>query len=345
MAKATAMADLGQAVATLEQLGARFTDLCEPWREAGVGWSMLGRFDKALACFDKAIAIAPNDPANADSKAVALLQVPDLEAALEVLEAGLRACPEAAVLHYRRGVCLLLLKRFEQALAPLDHSLQLDPERVEALGMKGDALAKLGRTASAIECMERLVALRPGSENKTVRATRRELWRLKHPGANTDTAKAHALVTAASRAANEQQPDVAARTFEQALQADPTSGRAWFAFADFLRRRGQWSLALAGFESTEYWLGPTVTVAEGRAECLFALHRPDEAVACAQRAVAFPGVVISDARRLEARVLGRAGRWAEAVTVYQGLVAQNHTDPGLVDEWLAAVNQAGASLV
>ena len=167
-------------------------------RAAG-GWSNLGqalyalkRRDEALACLDKARALAPDDivvlnqhanvlfgldrpnealgefqtvlarqPRHVEARlgcglAQAALGFPDL--ALAEFDAALALAPGHPLLQYNRGVALLKLGRYAEALAMNDGALAALPEHVGALINRGRALAQLNRLDEATASYDRVIA-------------------------------------------------------------------------------------------------------------------------------------------------------------------------------------------
>ena len=88
----------------------------------------LGRFDEALASYDRALAIIPG---YADAL-------------------------------YNRGVTLQELGRFDEAVDSYDRALAIQPAHFGALGNRGAALQALKRMDEALASYDRALALRPG---------------------------------------------------------------------------------------------------------------------------------------------------------------------------------------
>jgi predicted O-linked N-acetylglucosamine transferase (SPINDLY family) len=87
----------------------------------------LGKFDSALASYDRAIAI---DPANSDA-------------------------------HNNRGMVLEKLRRMDAALASYDRAIAINPKHADAHLNRGSLLRELRRLEAAVESFERAIELNP----------------------------------------------------------------------------------------------------------------------------------------------------------------------------------------
>jgi tetratricopeptide (TPR) repeat protein len=169
--------------------------------QVATGWSHLGQAQyalkrpvDALQSFDKARALAPDDPdilyqhanalltLNRTQEAFAELQLvlgrkpqhfearlasglaqatlgfPDR--ALADFDAALALVPQHPVAHFNRGVALIKLRRYDEAIAANDCALAASPQHIGAWLNRGMALAQLRRPAEAITNYEQVLALR-----------------------------------------------------------------------------------------------------------------------------------------------------------------------------------------
>jgi tetratricopeptide (TPR) repeat protein len=98
------------------------------WNYKGRALAMLQRFDEAIYCFDRSMAINPNDPESMNLKAIALSQG---------------------------------LKMDDQAILLFDRILQMNSSYYDAWNGKGMALANQGDMAGALQCFENAILIRP----------------------------------------------------------------------------------------------------------------------------------------------------------------------------------------
>ena len=115
----------------------------------------------ALAAYDLALLIRPDDPRALSNRAVALDELGQYAEALASCERALAQQPDYLPALSNRGNALRALQRFEEALASYDRALALAPEFPEALSNRGTTLDKLGRYDEALASYDRALALRP----------------------------------------------------------------------------------------------------------------------------------------------------------------------------------------
>jgi tetratricopeptide (TPR) repeat protein len=130
------------------------------WRADHVG-EFRSEHAEALAVFDKAIEL---DPENADAwycKGVALDVLDRYEEAARANDEVLRLRPQDAEAALHKAVALSALKRYAEALAAYEQVLRQWPDEIEAWFRKADALEKLGRNREAADAWKQV--LRPRS--------------------------------------------------------------------------------------------------------------------------------------------------------------------------------------
>lgn len=131
-----------------------------PWNTLGNVMKARGRTEAALACYQQALAIAP-DYADAHFNAGNLLQLLGrLEPALASYARALEAQPDDVQSRNNRAAVLQQLGRWDEALDNLDAALALAPGYAEAHNNRGNVLARLRRHAEALASFERALACR-----------------------------------------------------------------------------------------------------------------------------------------------------------------------------------------
>jgi tetratricopeptide (TPR) repeat protein len=91
----------------------------------------MGQFEAAIASWDKALALNPNDSET----------------------------------FYNRGLALANLQRFEEAIASWDKTVELQPDNIEAWYNRAIALKKIQRFTEAIASYDKIIALTPDDPN------------------------------------------------------------------------------------------------------------------------------------------------------------------------------------
>lgn len=105
------------------------------------------RLDEAVAAYDHAIALTPDNPVVLANRALVLIQLDRFSDALASLDQALALLPENAEFHHRRAIALRALNRFDEAIAAYDRVISLDPGHVYARNRRGTCLMLVGRFA------------------------------------------------------------------------------------------------------------------------------------------------------------------------------------------------------
>ena len=122
-----------------------------------------GRHEAAIALFDRAIIVGPNDPFGHFNRALAFDALKRPEEALLGWDRVLQIKPDYAEAHVNRGNALAQLKHFEDAVLSYDRALRFKPGFTDALNSRGAALVELKRYNDALACWDRLLQLNPKS--------------------------------------------------------------------------------------------------------------------------------------------------------------------------------------
>ena len=121
----------------------------------------LDRHQDALAGYDRALALAPEEVPALSGRAAVLVALKRPEDALACLDRLLTLDPSDADALSNRGFLLQSLNRYDEALASLDRALEVDPDHAGALNNRGMVLLDLGRPAAAVESYRRALAIKP----------------------------------------------------------------------------------------------------------------------------------------------------------------------------------------
>jgi tetratricopeptide (TPR) repeat protein len=123
----------------------------------------LGRWAEALADYDRAVALHPDDFAPYwNNRGLALGELNRWAEAADTFVKALDLDPTSADAHANLSVAQRRLGQLDAALGSADRALELRPDRPEALTARGLALAALGRFEAALESHEQALSLRPG---------------------------------------------------------------------------------------------------------------------------------------------------------------------------------------
>ena len=114
----------------------------------------LGRDNEALADFERALTLKPENPMTLLYRGNVLLALGRCAEALESYERLIGRVPNYGEGWFRRGAALWRLDRSEAALASFDRALQFDPAHFEALFNRGTVLLNLERYDEAFAAYE-----------------------------------------------------------------------------------------------------------------------------------------------------------------------------------------------
>lgn len=131
------------------------------WTQLGHRLATGGRYQEALACYDRALALKGDIPRGLINRGTALrhLDRPD-EAEISLREA-LRLKPDSAEAHHELGNLLDDVGRFEEAEASVRTAVRFEPENASAHADLGHILYHLGHAAESEASYRTALSFRP----------------------------------------------------------------------------------------------------------------------------------------------------------------------------------------
>jgi tetratricopeptide (TPR) repeat protein len=133
----------------------------EAWNNRGVALGNLGRLEEAIASYDRALEMKPDYHEAWHIRGIALYNLGRLEEAIASDDRALEIKPDYYYAWNNRGVALGNLGRFEQAIASYDRALEFKPDYHQAWDNRGSALDDLGRFEDAIASYDRALEIKP----------------------------------------------------------------------------------------------------------------------------------------------------------------------------------------
>jgi tetratricopeptide (TPR) repeat protein len=127
----------------------------------------MAQYDQALEAAGRLESLHPDDPEPRYLRGQAQLSAGQFEAALQTFQEVIQMEELRSLLDdslRQMGVIYSHLERYEEALQPLDRALAINPADVEAMNLKGWALARLGKCAEALPVFEQALALMPAHQ-------------------------------------------------------------------------------------------------------------------------------------------------------------------------------------
>src|SRR6266567_2635497 len=113
-----------------------------------------GHYEEALAAYEQAIRLDPNDALAYNDKGNTLSALARYEEALTAYKQAIRLDPNYALAYSGKGSVLYNLERYEEALATYEQAIRLDPSNALTYNYKGDTLYKLKRYEEALAVYE-----------------------------------------------------------------------------------------------------------------------------------------------------------------------------------------------
>jgi len=154
-----------QAIASYDQALEIKPNDHQAWYNRGNALGNLGRYEQAIASYDKALEIKPDLHEAWNNRGVALGNLGRYEEAIASYDQALEIKPDYHQAWYNRGFALADLGRFEQAIASYDRALEFKPDFHEAWINRGNALGNLGRYEEAIASYDRSIKINSNSAN------------------------------------------------------------------------------------------------------------------------------------------------------------------------------------
>jgi len=131
------------------------------WLLQGAYLNELKRYEEAIASYDRALAINPDDHGVWNIRGIALFNLGQFEEAIASSDRALAINPDFHEAWYNRGIALGNLGQFEEALASWDRALAINPDYHYAWNGRGFALGNLGQFEEAIASYDRALAIKP----------------------------------------------------------------------------------------------------------------------------------------------------------------------------------------
>ncbi len=177
-------------------------------RNLGYALYEKGRFDDALAEYQKSLAMDPAQVFVHSNLGITLLAMGRRDEAVSHFETALKLNPEYKGAHSNLGVALLELSRADESLTHLQKALEIDPDFADARYNLGNTFLALRRAPEAIAQYQKAIELDPRDE----RALNNLAWILATwpDGDLRDGTKAVDFASRADSLAHQQSPVISA---------------------------------------------------------------------------------------------------------------------------------------
>ncbi|WP_293125504.1 tetratricopeptide repeat protein [Microcoleus sp. bin38.metabat.b11b12b14.051] len=136
-------------------------DYHQAWYNRGIALRNLGRFEEAIASFDKALEFKPDYHQAWNNRGIALGNLGNFEEAIASYDKALEIKPDFHEVWYNRGIALGNLGNFEEAIASYDKALAIKPDKYNTWNNRGNVLRKLGKYEEAIASCDKALQIKP----------------------------------------------------------------------------------------------------------------------------------------------------------------------------------------
>jgi Tfp pilus assembly protein PilF len=120
----------------------------------------LERFDEALASYNRAISIKPDNPEAYYNRGVLFFNLERFEDAIASYDRAIAIKPDYIQAHNNRGNTLKELKRLSEALGSFDRAISIKPDFADAYFNRGNTLRDLNRFDEALASFDRAASIR-----------------------------------------------------------------------------------------------------------------------------------------------------------------------------------------
>ena len=135
--------------------------ITDAWHNRGVALRNLGRYEEAIASYDRALEIEADNDAAWFGQGYALVELGRYEEAIASYDRAVEIKPDYHDAWNNRGIALGDLGRYEEAIASYDRAVEIKPDYPDAWYNRGIALGNLGRYEEAIASYDRAVEIKP----------------------------------------------------------------------------------------------------------------------------------------------------------------------------------------
>jgi len=129
------------------------------WRGKGLIWNMQEKYDSAIACFDKALEINPDDTLAQNCKQDTLRYI-EQKNTYESERKNFELEDKFFELK-KKGLDLLIERNYEDALVCIDEALRTHPNDADLWSSKGDALTEINREEEGLQCYDKALEIDP----------------------------------------------------------------------------------------------------------------------------------------------------------------------------------------
>jgi tetratricopeptide (TPR) repeat protein len=192
------------------------------YNNIGIAYCEKGLFDKALAGFNRAIALNPSYYTSYNNRGIAFNKMGRFDEAIADYNKAIALKPGYSEAYNNRGSAFNKMGRLDRAIADYDRAIALNPRYSEAYANRGIAYGRAGLFDNSIESLNNALEIDPNNVN--------------------------AYVSRGISYSRVGQNDRAFEDYNKAIRLDQTHILAYFNRGDLYRRTGNRDLAMSDFQ-------------------------------------------------------------------------------------------------
>jgi len=154
-----AMNQHAEAVASFDRALALKPDDTIALNNRGNALYRLRRYSEALASYDHSLRVMPRQPGAWNNRGNTLVALNQVDAAIKSYDKAIAADPAFADAYCNRGAAFARLRRNAEALANFDKAISIKPRYADALAQRGGVLQKMNRHTDAIASYDQLLTI------------------------------------------------------------------------------------------------------------------------------------------------------------------------------------------
>jgi superkiller protein 3 len=148
------------AVARFDKLLDQQPHHVEAWGQRGCALYEMGAHEEAISSFDKAIQINPKFVLGWHGKGIALAKLGRYEEAITSFNKALKFGPDEPKVWYNQGHTYACLYRYKEAISSFDKAIELKPDNYRAWYSRAVSLASLRRYEEALASLDTTLAIK-----------------------------------------------------------------------------------------------------------------------------------------------------------------------------------------
>jgi tetratricopeptide (TPR) repeat protein/serine/threonine protein kinase len=263
------------------------------WHNLGASYLDLEKWDEAIACCHKILALNPRHAGAHNVLGLVLKKQGKLPEALAKFRKAVELNPDDVVVYRNLGNTLVALRKPDEALPYLRRAIQLKPKFAPAHDLLGTALNRVGKSTEAVASYQKAIALDPkeASAYANLASALDDLGKLEEARANCEKALAldpkHGMAhnNLAAVLSHQGKPEEAIARLKKAIEVEPKLALPYNGLGVAMKKQGKLDEAVA-WHRQAIALDPTDPLSQCYlGDALEAQSKLDEAIDCFRKAL------------------------------------------------------------